>query len=84
MVRAVCFNRKALNLNVLNRICAQLGCEFQGYLTDASMVNCIESFPDGTVYLSYVHHVNNRMVNCQADVQKFITVNNVYGSKQNK
>ena len=81
MIRAVCFNRKAFNWDMLQHICSQIGCRFQGYLTDAAVINCIESFPDGSIYLSHVSSVNKRMVNCHSDIDKFITINTRYGRK---
>lgn len=80
MVRAVCFNRKAFDSKVLNQICAQIGCNFLGYLTDSSAVNCLESFPDGSVFLSYVGQINKQIINCHSDIDKFITINTHYGN----
>lgn len=79
MVRAVCFNRKAFSAKVLKHICMQVGCQFQGFLTDAAVVNCVESFPDGSIFLSYVGRVDKKTINCHSDIKRFITINTLYG-----
>lgn len=85
MIRAVCFNRKFFTLEALRKICAETMGKWGGYLTDPSMVNCIESFPDGSIYFSFTEKiVNKNIYNCQDDINKFIQANIQYGLSVNK
>ena len=53
-----------------------------GFLTDPAMVNCVESFPDGHIYLSYIGgSVSKHIYNCHNDMNRFIQVN-MYGKKE--
>lgn len=79
MIHAVCFERKALTDAVLGRICRETGACGGGRLVDEALVNCIESMPDGTVWLSFMRDVPSGVVNCGCDVERFIQVNRHYG-----
>ena len=83
MIRAVCFNRKSFDPKNIERICLQTGCQYRGVLTDTAMTNCIESFPDGSIYLSYIRQVGKHICNCRNDLSKFIQLNRSFGKKRN-
>ena len=84
MIRAVCFNKKSFAAHVIKRICAETKGVMGGCLTDPALVNCIESFPDGTIYLSYVgNNMPKNVYNCKDDINRFIQANKNFGGKWN-
>ena len=77
MIHAICFNRKAFERETFSKILAQTKGKDAGSLT-STVWNCIESFPDGNIYKSFVteQEMNEKdIVNCQDDIEKFIYVN---------
>lgn len=82
MIRAMCFNKLAFSLKEIERICRETGGTFGGCLGEAERVNCIESFPNGDIYLTHAANHKN-VVNCHNDIEKFIYVNR-YGKKPGK
>ena len=41
------------------------------------MANCIESFPDGSIYLSFISgRIPAHVYDCKGDIDRFIQVNN--------
>lgn len=80
MIRAVCFNKKSFAAHVIKRICAETKGVMGGCLTDPALVNCIESFPDGNIYLSYVgSNMPKNVYNCKDDINRFIQANKNFG-----
>ncbi len=80
MIRAVCFDKNSFKADTIKRICAETMGRLGGFLTDPSMVNCIESFPDGTIYFSYTGQMVPKTVyNCHDDVNLFIQANSGFG-----
>jgi len=84
MVRAVCFNKKAFTdegfLDLLNRLEAEDG----GTLAFTRPVNCVESFPNGTLCRSHTERdwpgLYSAVINCDDNIEKFIYVNS-YGTR---
>ena len=79
MIRAVCFNRKSFATDKLKDICEKIKGKFGGCLTEPSMVNCIESYPDGSIYLSWTGQVPHNVYDCRNDINKFIQANSQFG-----
>ena len=80
MIRAVCFNKKSFSPHVLKRICEETKGIMGGCLIDPALVNCIESFPDGNIYLSYVSsNIPKNVYNCKDDINRFIQANKNFG-----
>lgn len=83
MIKAVCFNPDVFKIDVLRKIEQETGGTWLGYLGESFQVNCIESFPDGSLFFSYCwpeEAARSNMMDCQHDIQKFIYVNS-YGKK---
>lgn len=83
MIHAVCFNRKAFERDTFSKILSQTGGMDAGNLTN-TVWNCIESFPDGNIYKSFVTEQEMKdkgIINCQDDIEKFIYVNQ-YGTNK--
>ena len=80
MIHAVCFHRASLTYAALEDICRAIGTRSHGRLVDESLVNCIESMQDGTVWLSFMDTVPPDVYDCGADVERFIHVNRTYGN----
>ena len=77
MIRAVCFNRHSFRSDTLRRICTETCGRLAGCLTDPSMANCIESFPDDSIYLSFISgRIPAHVYDCKGDIDRFIQVNN--------
>ena len=82
MIRAVCFDRNSFSAECLERICTETMGRVGGFLTDPSLVNCIESFPDGTLWLSRTGcRVPRHVYNCYSDIHRFIAANAVFGRR---
>lgn len=80
MIRAVCFDKNSMKADTIERICTETMGRLGGFLTDPSMVNCIESFPDGRIYFSYIgKRVPKTVYNCHNDVNLFIQANSGFG-----
>lgn len=76
MIRSVCFSRHIFRQEMLKRICRETKGQMAGFLTDPSMVNCIESFPDGSIYYSFApKQMPSHVFNCQGDINRFIQAN---------
>ena len=83
MIRAICLDKKSFETDTIERICSETKGKMGGFLTDPSMVNYLESFPDGYIYLSYIGEVVPKNVfNCRNDVNLFIQANSVFGKKE--
>lgn len=80
MIRAVCFDKNSMKADTIERICTETMGRLGGFLTDPSMVNCIESFPDGRIYFSYIgKRIPKTVYNCHNDVNLFIQANSGFG-----
>lgn len=82
MIRAVCFDRNAFRAECLERISTETMGRFVGFLADPSLVNCVESFPDGTLWLSHTGgSIPCHVYNCHSDIHRFIQANAVFGRR---
>lgn len=81
MIRAVCFSADVFRKEVLERILDATGATWGGWMAEDIQPNCLESFPDGSMYYSCcTDGVPDKVVNCHSDVGRFIYVNG-YGKK---
>lgn len=84
MVRAVCFNKKAFTDEGFIGLLNQLKAEDGGTLTFTRPVNCVESFPNGTLCRSYAESdmlgTLSTAINCGEDIELFVYVNS-YGTR---
>lgn len=77
MIRAICFNKMALAEEGFKELLIRLKARDGGTITFTA--NCVESFPDGTLYRSYYEHNQTmemlHVTNCGDDLEKFVYVN---------
>ena len=82
MIRAICFNKRALTDEGFMELLDRMGAEDGGTITFTFPPNCVESFPDGTLCRSNADReymkVSRTIVYCGDDQEKFIYVNS-YG-----
>lgn len=77
MVHAVLFNPKAFDSVNLIKILEQTGGNYEGIMVK-KLWNCMESFPDGRIYKSFVRKDEldgKNVIDCGDDLERFIYVN---------
>lgn len=76
MIHAVLFNPSAFDKEGLEEIIRRTGGHYEGAIT-TSVYNCLESFPDGSLYKSFTSPDadSDGLVNCHNDTELFIRVN---------
>ena len=82
MINAVCFNIHVFKPGVLQRIVRRPGGRMTGYLVNASQVNCIQSFGDGSLFYSFCWKDEidrNGWMDTGGDIERFIEVNRNFG-----
>ena len=78
MVRAICYNVKALTDEGFRELLGRMGAEDGGTLTFERQANCVESFPDGTLCRSFADRedgVPKTVIDCGDDIERFVHVN---------
>ena len=78
MIRAICYNVKALTDEGFRELLGRMGAEDGGTLTFERQANCVESFPDGTLCRSFADRtagLPKTVIDCDDDMERFVRVN---------
>lgn len=85
MVRAIIFGQKAISEEGFARMLRETGAEDGGTICFTLPVNCVESFPNGTLCRSHVDRKGrvfpNAAIDCGEDMERFLYVNS-YGRRE--
>ena len=86
MIRAVCFNRDVFRRDILDKIVRRTKGMMTGNLITEGPVNCIESFPDGSLCYSFTtpgELAGRQVTDCGCDIERFMDVNSyAYGEEK--